>query len=67
MRMRSPDGRSPAWSLILQYESEVRKHAYRLVRDGSVGDLNSALSAACMAPEIYTMPFYRAFDLCLIM
>ena len=55
--MRSPDGRSPAWSLILQYESEVRKHAYRLVRDGSVGDLKSALSAACMAPEIYTMHF----------
>ena len=55
--MRSPDGRSPAWSLILQYESEVRKHAYRLVRDGSVADLNSALSAACVAPEIYTMHF----------
>ena len=55
--IHSPDGRSPAWSLILQYESEVRKHAYRLVRDGSVADLNSALSAACVAPEIYTMHF----------
>eukprot|EP00435_Cladocopium_sp_Y103_P061984 s1024_g23.t1 len=55
--MHSPDGRSPACSLILQYESEVRKHAYLLVRDGSVADLNSALSAACVAPEIYTMHF----------
>ena len=42
---------------MLQYESEVRKHAYRLVRDGSATDLNAALSAACSAPELYTMHF----------
>ena len=55
--MKGPDRRLPAWSLALQYESEVRKHAYRLVRDGSATDLSAALSAACSAPELYTMHF----------
>jgi hypothetical protein len=47
--LRSGDGRAPAWSLVLQYEAELRKHAYKFVRDGEAADLASALTMSCKA------------------
>ena len=57
----SPDGRYPSWSLVPQYESEVRKRAYCLVRDGHANDLNVALASACVALELYAMHFIGPF------
>ena len=45
-------GRSPAWSVVLMYEAELRKHAYRMVRDGEAKDIPEALKSACKAPDI---------------
>lgn len=59
--LRAGDGRSPTWNLVLQYEAELRKHAYKFVRDGEAVDLASALQMACKAPDImnnfFTVPF----------
>ena len=61
--LRAEDGRVPKWSLILKYESELRKRAYQSVRDGAVGDLGAALKAACAAPDLFAFHFMTPFSL----
>ena len=41
--LRSGDGQEPCWKLVLKYEAEVRKLAYRLIRDGEAPDLALSL------------------------
>ena len=61
--LKAEDGRVPKWSLILKYESELRKRAYQSVRDGAVGDLGAALKAACAAPDLFAFHFVTPFSL----
>ena len=61
--LRSGDGQGPSWTLVLKYEAEVRKQAYRLIRDSEAPDLAAALSAACKCPEILTNHFVIPFSL----
>ena len=61
--LRAGDGRAPAWSLVLQYEAELRKHAYKCVRDGEAADLASALAMACKAPDIMNNFFIVPFTM----
>ena len=61
--LRSSDGRTPSWSQILLYEAEVRKHAYRYVRDGDAADLAAALGKACKPPDIFTTYFIVPFTI----
>ena len=61
--LRSGDGRAPAWSLVLQYEAELRKHAYKFVRDAEAADLASALTMACKAPDIMNNFFIVPFTM----
>ena len=61
--LRAGDGRAPAWSLVLQYEAELRKHAYKCVRDGEGADLASALAMACKAPDIMNNFFIVPFTM----
>ena len=43
--------------------SEVRKHAYRYVRDGDAADLAAALGKACKAADIFTTYFIVPFTI----
>ncbi|CAE7822629.1 unnamed protein product [Symbiodinium necroappetens] len=61
--LKAEDGRVPKWSLILKFESELRKRAYQSVRDGAVGDLGAALKAACAAPDLFAFHFVTPFSL----
>ena len=61
--LRTPGGQSPSWSMVLVYESELRKAAYRYVRDGISADLHEALKRACAAPEIMSTFFVVPFTL----
>ena len=61
--LRAGDGRAPAWSLVLQYEAELRKQAYKCVRDGEAADLASALAMACKAPDIMNNFFIVPFTM----
>lgn len=61
--LRSADGRSPSWALVLGYELEVRKAAYRYVRDGEAKCLQSGLSKAMENPQIMTVHFSIPFSL----
>ena len=58
---QAADGRSPSWSAVLVYEAELRKHAYRLVRDGEAADIAEALKVARKAPEIMRSYFIVPF------
>ena len=44
-------------SLVLAYELELRKTAYRYVRDGVCACLETALDKACEAPALYSVHF----------
>ena len=47
----------------MQYEAELRKHAYKCVRDDEVADLASALAMACKAPDIMNNFFIVPFTM----
>ena len=47
------DGRKPTWSLILQFEHEARKAAYKWLRDGEVTTLDAALPKRACPTELY--------------
>ena len=61
--LRSASGQGPTWSLVLSYEQELRKAAYRYIRDGQCNDLRAALEKACDAPEVLTTHFVVPFTL----
>ncbi|CAE7227317.1 unnamed protein product [Symbiodinium natans] len=61
--LRSASGQGPTWSLVLSYEQELRKAAYRYIRDGQCKDLRAALEKACDAPEVLTTHFIVPFTL----
>ena len=61
--LTSGDGRTPTWSLVLGYELELRKLAYRYVRDGEAPCLATALAKAISAPEALTTHFVIPFTL----
>ncbi|CAE7483812.1 unnamed protein product [Symbiodinium necroappetens] len=45
--LRSACGQGPMWSLVLSYVLELRKAAYRYIRDGQCACLDNALLKAC--------------------
>ena len=49
--------RYPTWKLVLSYEFEVRKKAYRMVRDGKSSSLADALEASWESAEITNKHF----------
>ena len=61
--LRSASGQGPTWSLVLSYEQELRKAAYRYIHDGQCNDLRAALEKACDAPEVLTTHFVVPFTL----
>ena len=61
--LRAPGGHAPSWSMVLVYEGELRKAAYRYVRDGTSPDLHEALKRACNASEIMSTFFVVPFTL----
>ena len=46
------DGRRPTWNLVLQFEHEARKAAYKWLRDGEVTDLEAAFKRATTDTEV---------------
>ena len=61
--LRAPGGHAPSWSMVLVYEGELRKAAYRYVRDGASPDLREAIKRACNAPEVMSAFFVVPFTL----
>ena len=61
--LRAASGKSPTWSLVLGYELEVRKHAYRYVRSGEHESLDEGLKAAMANPLILQTFFVVPFSL----
>ena len=61
--LRGASGQSPTWSLVLAYELELRKTAYRYVRDGVCACLETALDKACEAPALYSVHFVTPLQL----
>lgn len=61
--LRGANGQSPTWSLVLTYELELRKAAYRYVRDGVCACLETALDKACEAPALYSVHFVTPLQL----
>ena len=61
--LRSADGNGPSWALVLTYELEVRKTAYRYVRDAICNDIWSALEKTCEAPALYGVHFVTPLQL----
>ncbi|CAK9056210.1 Uncharacterized protein SCF082_LOCUS30318 [Durusdinium trenchii] len=55
--LRTSVGVGPSWSLVLTYELELRKSAYRYVRDNVCADIGTALAKACEAPALYGVHF----------
>ena len=51
------EGLRPTWPLILSYELELRKAAYRFVRDGLCNCIGEALEKACETPALYSVHF----------
>ena len=61
--LRPPEGHAPTWNMVLTYEAELRKAAYRFVREGVESDLGKALFRACNAPDIRSTYFIAPFIL----
>lgn len=61
--LRAADQRSPTWSLVLTYELELRKAAYRFVRDGDCACIDSAIEKAMDSPKLLTEHFVVPFTL----
>ena len=61
--LRGANWQSPTWSLVLTYELELRKAAYRYVRDGVCACLETALDKACEAPALYSVHFVTPLQL----
>ena len=61
--LRTSDQRSPTWSLVLTYELELRKAAYRFARDGECACIDSAIEKAMDSPKLLTEHFVVAFTL----
>ena len=61
--LRSADGNGPSWALVLTYELEVRKTAYRYVRDAICNDMACALEKACVAPALNGFHFVTPLQL----
>ena len=61
--LRSGGGKNPSWTLVLKYEAEIRKQAYRLLRDSEAADLAETLSKASRCPETLTNFFVVPFSL----
>ena len=57
------DGLRPTWPLILSYELELRKAAYRFVRDGLCDCIGAALEKACETPALYSVHFVTPMQL----
>ena len=57
------DGRKPTWSLILQFEHEARKAAYKWLRDGEVTTLDAAFSRAMVDTEVLQRHLIIPFSL----
>lgn len=50
--------RHPAWNLVLSYELEVRKRAYKQLRDGKHSSLQEALEDAWNSAELINKHFW---------
>ena len=61
--LRTSDQRSPTWSLVLTYELELRKAAYRFVRDGECACIDTAIEKAMDSPKLLTEHFVVPFTL----
>ncbi|CAE7746198.1 unnamed protein product, partial [Symbiodinium necroappetens] len=61
--LRTEDGRAPKWSLVLKYEAEVRKNAYKYIRAGEATDIGDAINKACRAPDLLAFHFVTPFSL----
>lgn len=61
--LRAADGRGPSWSLVLRFELELRKLAYRYVRNAQCKCLDEALEKAMVGPEALTTHFIVPFTL----
>ena len=61
--LQSGDGRKPTWSLVLQFEHEARKAAYKWLRDGDVNTLEEAFSRAMVDTEILQRHLIIPFSL----
>ena len=61
--LRTASGQGPTWALVLSYEMELRKTAYRYVRDGRCGSLDAAIEKACEAPDVMNTHFIVPFTL----
>ena len=61
--LRTSDQLSPTWSLVLTYELELRKAAYRFVRDGECACIDSAIENAMDSPKLLTEHFVVPFTL----
>ena len=61
--LRAADQRSPTWSLVLTYELEEGKAAYRFVRDGDCACIDSAIEKAMDSPKLLTEHFVVPFTL----
>ena len=57
------DGRKPTWSLVLQFEHEARKAAYKWLRDGEVATLDAAFSRAMIDTEVLQRHLIIPFSL----
>ena len=57
------DGRKPTWSLVLQFEHEARKAAYKWLRDGEVATLDAAFSRAMVDTEVLQRHLIIPFSL----
>jgi hypothetical protein len=47
----------PSWQLVLQYDHEVRKEAYKLIRNNDAGSIAEALLKACTDASIMQLHF----------
>ena len=61
--LQSGDGRKPTWSLVLQFEHEARKAAYKWLRDGDVNTLEEAFTRAMVDTEILQRHLIIPFSL----
>ena len=61
--LQSGDGRKPTWSLVLQFEHEARKAAYKWLRDGDVNTLGEAFTRAMVDTEILQRHLIIPFSL----
>ncbi|CAE7460097.1 unnamed protein product [Symbiodinium sp. CCMP2592] len=61
--LRAEDGRAPKWSLVLQYEAELRKNTYKYIRAGEATDTGDAINTACRAPGLLAFHFVTPFSL----